>query len=69
VGPLYGLSSRPLVDIPAVVRVEGDGLAAAAACAAARLFAVIDTHLPEMVVLSRPSHDRVAFGAADGSTA
>jgi hypothetical protein len=58
-----------LVDIPAVERVVSDGLAAAAACAAARLFAVIDTHLLEMVVLSRPSHDRAGVGAADGSTA
>jgi len=47
-----------------VHRFESDGLAAAAACAAASFTAVIDTHRPKMFVLSL--HDQPAFGAADG---
>ena len=35
-------------------RAESDGLAAAAAFAAASFFAVIDTHRPKMFVLSSP---------------
>ena len=80
-GPLYGCRSRPLSDMQrprlpsadpprarAIVhRFESDGLAAAAACAAASFTAVIDTHRPKMFVLSL--HDQPAFGAADGSTA
>ena len=52
-----------------VHRFESDGLAAAAACAAASLTAVIDTHRPKMFVVSRPFPVRARFGAADGSTA
>jgi len=51
-----------------VHRFESDGLAAAAACAAASFTAVIDTHRPKMFVLSLHDH-QPAFGAADGSTA
>ena len=68
VGPLYGCSSRPLSDMQrprlpyadpprarsSLHRVESDGLAAAAAFAAASFFAVIDTHRPKMFVLSCP---------------
>jgi hypothetical protein len=50
-------------------RVESDGLAAAAAIAAASFSAVIDTHRSKMFVVSRPFPVRARFGAADGSTA
>ena len=35
-------------------RAESDGLAAAAACAAASFFAVNDTHLPKVLVFRTP---------------
>lgn len=67
-GPLYGCSSRPLSDThrptlsysdpprarAALHRAESDGLAAAAAFAAASFFAVNDTHLPNTFFLSSP---------------
>jgi hypothetical protein len=49
-------------------RVESDGLAAAAAIAAASFCAVIDTHLNSFL-FSRRFRVRARFGAADGSTA
>ena len=77
--PSYGCGSRPFCDIHRprlpdadpprarsfVRRLESDGLAAAAAIAAASFSAVIDTHRPKMFVLSLQAR----FGAADGSAA
>jgi hypothetical protein len=52
-----------------VNRVESDGLAAAAAIAAASFSAVIDTHRPNLFVFARLVEVPSVFGAADGSTA
>ena len=58
---------RPSRASPAVRRVEGDGLAAAAASAAASLFAVNTTHLSDST--GRVPIDLAVVRVADGSAA
>ena len=67
------LAGLPYADPPraraTVHSAESDGLAAAAAIAAASFSAVIDTHRSKLFIVSRTFHDSAAFGAADGSAA
>ncbi len=58
---------RPSRASPDVQRVEGDGLAAAAASAAASLFAVNTTHLSDST--DRIPIDLAVVRVADGSAA
>ena len=59
---------RPSRASPDVQRVEGDGLAAAAASAAASLFAVNTTHLSDSTVRV-PAALALVVRATDGSAA
>ena len=64
-----GLALRPSRARPVAHRIKSDGLATAAANAAASLFAVNDTHLSSVSVVHAPADRDAVARAADGSTA
>jgi len=63
------LALRPSRARPVAHRIKSDGLATAAANAAASLFAVNDTHLSSVSVVHAPVDRGAVSRAADGSAA